>query len=386
LQTQLGIMTPNFDSIRPYYDAEANAAIRTIVNDPMLEAMMGFTFPSDTPEHWKDLMLHTHSLRDFQINFIYPAVRKVLEKSSDGLSTGGFEALEPNTAYLFISNHRDIILDTSLLNACLYENGLVLTTSAIGDNLIQKPFLHTLSRLNRNFSIKRGLQGRALLESSQLVSAYIRKSLLQENRSVWTAQREGRTKDGNDATHKGVLKMLTLAENDQDTFGCFKKIKIVPVSISYEYDPTDVLKMPELLAKSRDEKYVKSENEDFLNLLRGIIGTKKRIHIQVNGILDQEILKISESDQNLGEKLSSLTEVIDAKICGGYKLWPSNYVAHDLLYKDHEYVDQYTAAEKEAFEKRLQERVDPRNQLMVQNFLSMYANPVNNQKNALSKS
>jgi glycerol-3-phosphate O-acyltransferase len=379
-------MITNFDSIRPFYDAEANAAIRAIVNDSMLEAMMGFTFPSDSPEHWKDLMLHTHSLRDFQINFIYPAVRKVLEKSSDGLSTGGFEVLEPNTAYLFISNHRDIILDTSLLNACLYENGLVLTTSAIGDNLIKKPFLHTLSRLNRNFAIKRGLQGRALLESSQLVSAYIRKSLLQENRSVWTAQREGRTKDGNDATNKGVLKMLTLAENDSDAFGYFKKIKIVPVSISYEYDPTDVLKMPELLAKSRDEKYVKSENEDFLNLLRGIIGTKKRIHIQVNGILDGEISKIAESSQNLGEKLSSLAEAIDAKICGGYKLWPSNYVAHDLLHKDQEYVDQYTLVEKEAFEKRLLERVDPKNELMVQNFLSMYANPVNNQKNALSKS
>jgi hypothetical protein len=143
--------------------------------------------------------------------------------------------------------------------------------------------------------------------------------------------------------------------------------------------------MPELLAKSRDEKYVKSENEDFLNLLRGIIGTKKRIHIQVNGILDGEISKISESSQNLGEKLSSLAEVIDAKICGGYKLWPSNYVAHDLLYKDQEYVDQYTLAEKEAFEKRLLERVDPKNELMVQNFLSMYANPVNNQKNALSR-
>lgn len=378
-------MTPKFESIRPYYDAEANAAIRTIVHDAMLEAMMGFTFPADTPAHWKDLLLHTHSLRDFQVNFIYPAVCKVLEKSSDGLSTGGFESLEPNTAYLFISNHRDIILDTSLLNACLYENGLILTTSAIGDNLIQKPFLHTLSRLNRNFSIKRGLQGRALLESSQLVSSYIRKSLLQENRSVWTAQREGRTKDGNDATQKGVLKMLTLAELDKDSFSYFQKIKIVPISISYEYDPTDVLKMPELLAKSRDEKYVKGENEDFLNLLRGIIGTKKRIHIQVNRISEQEVDKIANLDQNLSEKLSILSELIDTKICGGYKLWPSNYIAHDLCYQNQEYVAQYTVAEKEAFEKRLLERVDPNNELMVQNFLSMYANPVNNQKLALSR-
>lgn len=373
----------NFDSIRPFYDAEANAAIREIVDDPMLEAMMNFTFPSDSKEHWKDLMLHTHSLRDFQINFIYPGVKKVLEKSSDGLSVGGFEQLEANTAYLFISNHRDIILDTSLLNSCLYENGLVLTTSAIGDNLIKKKFLHTLSRLNRNFAIKRGLQGRALLESSQLASAYIKKSLVHENRSVWTAQREGRTKDGNDATHRGVLKMLTLAEEGNDPFAYFEKIKVVPISISYEYDPTDILKMPELLAKSRDEKYIKSENEDFLNLLRGIMGTKKRIHIQVNGIIDQEIAEISKTALNLGEKLSQLAAVIDQKIWSGYKLWPSNYIAHDLLYGDEEYLSFYTQEEKNAFEKRLVEKVDTKNALMVKNFLAMYANPVNNQKKSL---
>lgn len=371
-----------FDSIRPFYDAEANAAIRQIINDPMLEAMMNFTFPNDNPGHWKDLMRHTHSLRDFQINFIYPALMKVLEKSSDGLSTGGFEVLEPNTAYLFISNHRDIILDTSLLNACLYEKGLVMTTSAIGDNLIKKPFLHTLSRLNRNFAIRRGLTGRALFESSLLVSEYIHKSLLRENRSVWTAQREGRTKDGNDVTHKGVLKMLTLAEEGQNPFGFFEKIKVVPVSISYEYDPTDILKMPELLAKSRDEKYVKSENEDFVNLLRGIMGTKKRIHIQVNGVLDQEIREISGMEISQSEKLSHLASLIDLKIWKGYKLWPSNYISHDLLHGKDEYASFYTPEEKAAFQKRLNEKVDSSNPVLLKNFLSMYAYPVENSKNA----
>ncbi len=161
-----------FDPIRPFYDAEVNAAIREIVDDSMLAAMMQFTFPEDSSHSWKEQMKHTHSLRDFQINFIYPAVKKVLEMSSEGLTLGGFEKLEPNTAYLFISNHRDIILDTSLLNASLYETGLVMTTSAIGDNLIKKPFIHILSRLNRNFAIRRGLSGRALLESSILVSRF----------------------------------------------------------------------------------------------------------------------------------------------------------------------------------------------------------------------
>jgi hypothetical protein len=355
-----------FDSIRPFFDAEANAAIRQIIDDPMLEAMMNFTFPDKNPSHWKDLMRHTHSLRDFQINFIYPALMMVLKKSSDGLTTGGFEALEPNTAYLYISNHRDIILDTSLLNACLYEKGLVMTTSAIGDNLIKKPFLHTLSRLNRNFAIRRGLSGRALFESSVMVSEYIRKSLLNENRSVWTAQREGRTKDGNDITHKGVLKMLTLAEQSENPFGYFEKIRIVPVSISYEYDPTDILKMPEILAKSRDEKYVKHENEDFVNLLRGLLGTKKRIHIQVNGVLDQEIQALAKSEISQPEKLSQLASLIDSKIWGGYRLWPSNYIE-----------------EKEAFEKRLLGKVDTGNPVLVRSFLSMYAYPVDNSQKAL---
>ncbi|MFT4859042.1 MAG: hypothetical protein ACI9UV_002657 [Algoriphagus sp.] len=373
-----------FDSIRPFYETEANAAIRQIIDDPMLEAIMGFTFPDDHSKNWKNLMLHTHSLRDFQVNFIYPGVQKVLEKSSNGLSTGGFDQLEPNTAYLFISNHRDIILDTSLLNSCLYEHSLVLTTSAIGDNLIQKPFIHILSRLNRNFAIKRGLQGRALLESSKQAAAFIKKSLLSENRSVWTAHREGRTKDGNDATHKGVLKMLTLAEEGSDQFSYFEKIKVVPISISYEYDPTDVLKMPELLAKSKDEKYVKSENEDFQNLLRGLIGTKKRIHLQVNGLLTEEIKEISKSELGSGEKLGKLAAIIDQKIWAGYKLWPSNFIAHDLLYGDEEFKHEYTIAEKEAFEKRLQEKVDVKNEFLVKSFLSMYANPVNNQTKALT--
>jgi len=368
-----------FDSIRPFYDAEVNAAIREIVDDSMLAAMMQFTFPEDQSQSWKERMKHTHSLRDFQINFIYPAVKKVLEMSSDGLTVGGFDQLEPNTAYLFISNHRDIILDTSLLNACLYENGLVMTTSAIGDNLIKKPFIHILSRLNRNFAIKRGVTGRALLESSLLVSQFIHKSLLRENRSVWTAQREGRTKDGNDLTQKGVLKMLTLAERGSNPFGFFEKIQVVPVSISYEYDPTDSLKIPELIAKAKEEKYVKGENEDFITLLSGIMGPKKRIHIQVNKLLDEEIRQLKKEDLPQNEKLSKLSELIDREIWKGYKLWPSNYIAYDLLHQKSQFASLYSQAEKENFEKRLSQKVNPSNPMEVENFLRMYANPVVNQ-------
>ena len=211
-----------------------------------MKALMNFSFPEVEDSVWKEQLKKTHSIRDFQCNFIYNSVQRVLEKTSDGLTTSGFEKLEKNTSYLFISNHRDILLDTSLLNASLFEHGLVMTASAIGDNLVTKSFVKILAKLNRNFLVQRGLTPREMLESSKLLSEYIRQLLLRENRSVWIAQREGRTKDGNDATNPGVLKMLGMGSDEQDLMDYFKKIKIVPVSISYEYDPTDSLKMPQI--------------------------------------------------------------------------------------------------------------------------------------------
>ena len=242
-----------FDTIRPFYDVEVNEALCKVADHPMMKAMMSFTFPELEDKVWIEQLKRTHSIRDFQCNFIYKAVMKVLENSSEGLTTSGFEKLDKHTPYLFISNHRDIILDTSLLNTCLFENGLVMTASAIGDNLVKKTFLHILSKLNRNFLVQRGLSPRELLQSSKLMSEYIGQLILRENRSVWIAQREGRTKDGNDATHPGVLKMLSMASDEENLMEYFKKLKIVPVSISYEYDPTDALKMPQLMAEANDE-------------------------------------------------------------------------------------------------------------------------------------
>ncbi len=367
-----------FDKIRPYYDTEVNEAIQAAVNHPMMKALMGFTFPELDDEVWKEQLKRTHSIRDFQCNFIYKSVQKVLAKSSEGLTTSGFEKLEPNTSYLFISNHRDIILDTSLLNVSLFDHGLVMTASAIGDNLVKKSFLKTLSKLNRNFIVQRGLPPRELLESSKLMSEYIAQLLLRENRSVWIAQREGRTKDGNDATHTGVLKMLAMGSTEENLMEYFKKIKIVPVSISYEYDPTDALKMPQLIAEANDEIYIKEKNEDFITLLSGIIGQKKRIHIHIGNILDTELDKISEEFDNVKQQIQALAQTIDDSILQSYKLWPTNYIAYDLLNKTNEYSSFYTENEKQLFERRLEMRIDENNPQMVESFLSMYANPVVN--------
>lgn len=367
-----------FDKIRPFYDAEINEAIRSSVNHPMMKALMNFTFPDVEDAVWKEQLVKTHSIRDFQCNFIYQSVQKVLEKSSDGLTTSGFEKLEKNTSYLFISNHRDIILDTSLLNAALFEHGLVMTASAIGDNLVKKSFLLTLSKLNRNFLVQRGLPPRELLQSSKLLSEYIGQLLLRENRSVWIAQREGRTKDGNDATHPGVLKMLAMASEDEDLMSYFKSLKIVPVSISYEYDPTDALKMPQLMAEANNEIYIKEKNEDFMTLLSGIIGQKKRIHIHIGDVLDKELDFISSENDNSNKQIQALAQVIDDSILKSYKLWPTNYIAYDILNKTDEFKSCYTDNEKLLFERRLEIRIDQNNPVALEGFLNMYANPVVN--------
>lgn len=369
-----------FDSIRPFYDTEINEGIRSSVNHPMMKALMNFTFPTLADEVWKEQLLKTHSIRDFQCNFIYQSIQKVLEKSSDGLTTSGFEKLEKNTSYLFISNHRDIILDTSLLNAALFEHGLVMTASAIGDNLVKKAFLMTLAKLNRNFLVLRGLSPRELLQSSKLMSEYIGQLLLRENRSVWIAQREGRTKDGNDATHPGVLKMLSMAADEPNLMDYFKKIKVVPVSISYEYDPTDALKMPQLKAEANNEIYIKEKNEDFMTLLSGIMGQKKRIHIHVGDVLDHELDHIKHEFDNSNKQIQAMAQAIDDSILTSYKLWPTNYIAYDLLHGTTTYASEYTDIEKAVFERRLEKRIDSQSEFEVQGILAMYANPVVNKR------
>ncbi|MFV8363718.1 1-acyl-sn-glycerol-3-phosphate acyltransferase [Flavobacterium sp. ZT3P35] len=365
-----------FDAIRPFYDSEINEALQNVVNHPMMKALMNFTFPDVADEVWKEQLRKTHSIRDFQCNFIYQSVQRVLEKSSDGLTTSGFENLQPNTSYLFISNHRDILLDTTLLNTALFEHGLVMTASAIGDNLVKKAFLNTLAKLNRNFLVQRGLTPREMLQSSKLLSEYIGNLLQHENRSVWIAQREGRTKDGNDETNPGVLKMLGMGSDEKNLMDYFKKVKIVPVSISYEYDPTDALKMPQLMAEANNEVYVKEKNEDFMTILSGALGQKRRIHIHVGKVLDTEIDAIKADNDSSNKQVVALAQVIDDAILSNYQLWPTNFIAYDIVHKTDRYAHLYSENEKSLFERRLEMRIDHDNPVALEGFLAMYANPV----------
>ncbi|QED39141.1 1-acyl-sn-glycerol-3-phosphate acyltransferase [Antarcticibacterium arcticum] len=369
----------NFEEIRFYHDHEVQPALKQYVKHPMVKALLQFTFPEKPFEEIEEIALSCNSIRDFQTKIIYSSVQRVLEKSSEGLSYSGFDKLKSDESYMFISNHRDIILDTSLLNCVLYEQGLIMTASAIGDNLVKKPFLLLLSRINRNFLVQRGLGPREMLKSSQNLSEYIRHLLLEENRSVWMAQREGRTKDGNDTTQQGVLKMLAMAKGDMSIAEYFTRIKIVPVAISYEFDPTDVLKMPEIMAKRMETTYTKSANEDFNSIMQGALGNKGRIHIKAGNVLDSSWFEKIESEQtSTNDLLKAIAAAIDDNVHKNYKLWPANYIALDLLNNNDTYSSHYTLKEKRQFERRLSRRIDVKNALEVNSYLLMYANPVIN--------
>lgn len=369
----------NFDDIRFYDDGEVNAALQEYVQHPMIKALLKYTFPDLEFSEIEEVVMTCNSILDFQTRIIYLTVDKVLEKTSEGLTDTGFDNLDSDESYFFISNHRDIILDTSLINYTLYNHDLVMTASAIGDNLVQKPFLMALSRLNRNFLVLRNQSPREMLKSSMKLSEYIRSLLLDEGRSVWMAQREGRTKDGNDHTQQGVLKMLAMAKGENDILDYFAKIKIVPVAISYEFDPTDMLKMPEVLAKRMKEEYKKSANEDFNSIMQGALGNKGRIHLSAGEVLTEEdFVAIRKKDLSVNDQLKEVANLIDRSIYRNFELWPANYIAYDLVENEERFSDHYTEKEKRKFERRISRRVDVKNPLALNSYLLMYANPVIN--------
>ncbi len=369
----------NFDDIRFYDDNEVNEALREYVNHPMVKALLQFTFPELEFAEIEEKVLQCDSIRDFQTNIIYNSVEKVIEKTSEGLTDTGFDKLNPSESYFYISNHRDIILDTSLINYTLYNHDLVMTASAIGDNLVQKPFLMALSRLNRNFLVLRNQTPREMLRSSMKLSEYIRTLLHDRDRSVWMAQREGRTKDGDDHTQQGVLKMLAMAKGDEDILDYFASLKIVPVSISYEFDPTDMLKMPEVLAKRMQEEYKKTANEDFNSIMQGALGQKGRIQLSAGKVLtSDDFIEIKEKELSVNDQLKEVASLIDAEIHNNFKLWPANYIAYDILKNKENFKDHYSEKEKRQFDRRISRRVDVSNPLALNSYLLMYANPVIN--------
>jgi hypothetical protein len=367
-----------YENIRPYHDNEVNEALNRLIKDPMMMALFDYAFPEKDIAFYKEKIATVHSTYDFHKYIIYPALKRVLDETAEELSTSGFDKLKKDEAYLYISNHRDIVLDTTLTNLVLLLNDMRMTASAIGDNLVPTDFLLGFAKVNRNFLVHRSLPPREMLAKSKELSSYIR-HLMEKRNSIWLAQKEGRTKDGNDNTHPGVLKMLSMAK-PKDVHLCdyFISLNIVPLSISYEYDPTDYMKMPAILAGLNGIKYQKTKNEDFNNILKGVLGYKKNIHLSCGLTMDEYLLKLKSENLSDNATIKTFAQKITEEIQKNYVLHETNYIAYDLLHESSVYKEKYSEEALEHFKKRMETSIDVNDKVLFKNFLLMYANPVVN--------
>ncbi len=367
----------NFDDMRPYYDNESYEVLQRIIKDPIFMKLVNNLWSGMTLDEVKAKAEKVNTAMGFQVEFMHPAIRTIVARSSDGLTCNGFEHLNKNESYLFVANHRDILLDSAILQILLVENGFATSEITFGNNLMDKGFITDFGRLNRMFAVLREGTGRELYDISRKLSAYIHHTIVDKNVSVWIAQRNGRTKDGNDQTQTGLLKMLNISGKGTFTDN-FAQLKIVPLTISYEYEPCDVLKVQELYLSSLHTKYIKADGEDLNSIITGIIQPKGRIHLSVGTPIINELQQIDNSISE-NEKIKILTSLVDNQIYNDYKLWAVNYIAADILSNTNHYINHYTPDEKENFINYINSKtatIEGEQESLFNLFIKMYANPV----------
>jgi hypothetical protein len=368
-----------FSDIAPFSDEETAAALTRLSNHPNTKWVSKFIFP-DKPEGFLGEVLRSiHTVDEFQQVVMSKAINWVVDTSMKEFTYDGFEKLQNlDHKYVAMSNHRDIILDPALTQIVLQRYHLPETQICVGDNLLKVKSVELLIRSNRIIKVIRGISARELYLSSQLLSRYIRETVTSGTASVWIAQRQGRTKDGIDTTEQGLLKMLDMSGTG-DFVQNFMELHIVPISISYEYEPCDILKARELLI-SRTQKYVKGETEDLESIMMGIKQYKGHVHLRIDDPLTEEEIRAAACcDKN--DRYQLIRRAVNCRIIGGYKLWKTNYMAYDLVNGGKKYADQYTGEDLETFKSYIAQRL-----LMVEPsldkhelrdiFLHIYSNPV----------
>lgn len=369
-----------FDSIRPYCGDEIEAAKNRLCRSQEFLTLFSRLTQMDANTIVAALQgVRTRS--EFQERFFGPAIQSLIQTTTDGVSTTGMELVRKDTAYIFMSNHRDIILDSAILNVLLRQHGNKYTRAAIGSNLLINDWVTDLVKLNSCFVIERDITVREMLTSSALRSKYIREVIEENENSVWIAEREGRTKNGDDRTQPGLLKMLKMSSsaNFSDNF---KALNLMPLSISYEWEPCDALKTQELYTRTLGE-YIKTPEEDMNSMLTGLSDYKGRVHFHIDRLTPEELDSLNDLPSN-GDRIEKLAAMIDAKIHRNFKLWPNNYIAYDLLHSVNKFSQFYTPEEKENFIRIMMQKMDKLegNLSMLNNiFLEIYANPVKNSLN-----
>lgn len=371
----------NFDKIRPFEDNEVSDVINQLVKVPYFIHILPRLFPNVPVDVMVEKLKQITSIAEFQDKCVIPFIKNLLTLTSKGLTVSGIENVNPQRNYLFISNHRDIVLDSALINTSLRDKGLNTSQIAIGDNLLIYEWITDLVKLNKSFLVLRNLSSvRQQMEASATLSAYIRMTIVDNKQNIWLAQREGRSKDGNDETQNSVLKMLNLS-GKEDFVDNFAKLQILPVSISYEYDPCDYLKAFQFQLKRDNPAYKKSQNDDLEHMSIGIRGQKGGIHISFNKeITDVELRKLQADNKNA--QIQELAKLIDHDVHNSYYLWPSNYIAFDELNNSSRFADKYTAEEKATFDNRNEENIaklgECDKEFVLKSIRTMYANPVIN--------
>ena len=366
-----------FDDIRPYYDYEIPDAMKRISDHPLFPALASFVYPESGCREIRDMLRGIGSIRDFQLKVMYQVNQQIIKRSITEFTYDGLQNIDSKTKYTFVSNHRDIMLDASLLQLAMVENGHDTAEITFGANLMQDPLVVDIGKSNKMFRVERpGKSMREFLKASKYLSDYIHYAITEKNQSVWIAQRNGRTKNGTDRTDQGVINMLRLGSPD-DMVASLAELNITPVAVSYEWEPCDVLKALELYAR-QSGPYTKQPGEDLNSILTGILQPKGRVHFSVCKPLTKEEL-YGCTGLRSNEFNKHAAGLIDRRICRAYRLWPNNYIAHDIMSGTRTYSDHYTKFEEEAFLERMNRSLEnhtDKASAIRSIFLGIYAYPV----------
>jgi hypothetical protein len=390
-------MSNEFDEIRPYEAGEMQQAFDELINDRQFSLVLkGFVpwLPKSVRNGLLKLaFIGVKTPLDFQQRFMKPVVKWIIRKHTDGCTFN--EKLLPrdkSLRYTFVSNHRDIVLDSAFLDVMLVDAGYPTTVEiGIGDNLLIYPWIKRLVRMNKAFTVRRGLSLRETMAASQLMSRYIHHAVTEKKENIWIAQREGRAKDSSDHTQDAVLKMLAMGNSATSGLPAdnLRDLNIVPLTISYEFDPCDYLKAQEFQQKRDNPSFKKSRQDDLDNMKTGIFGYKGRVRYTCAAPINTWIDELSDLPKT--EWFKILAERMDCEIYRGYTLYPCNYIALDELEGTNTHVDHYTKSDQERFEKYLAGQLakiqlpNKDEAFLRERMLTMYANPLRNYLKVTSK-
>ncbi len=369
-----------FDDTRPYFDSEIPAAIERVSESSYFPMIVKYLFPDADLQSFISEFRNIKTISEFQYKIMYKTIRAILSTTSSGLTSSGFEKICNERKSMFIANHRDILLDSAILQILLRDNNLDTSEITFGSNLMTNPLIIDIGKMNKMFKIVRGGNIRDFYRNSVHVSAYMRYAITEKSQSTWIAQRNGRTKNGDDKTEMAVLKMFTLSSNKLFVPNLLE-LNITPLVVSYEYEPCDFFKVAELYV-SRYQKYEKEPNEDFNSILHGITQWKGNIHCVVCDAITKSELEECDSLQR-NDKFQHLAKIIDKRIYDNYKLWKTNYMAYDILNQSGKYIEKYSQEDKIAFLNYMNDgliNIEGEYEELKGIFLDIYANPVKNKE------